>query len=135
MLESIKELITVKYSEKGSRFRGKEEQAYIFFVDFLDECMGEFSSFPLSLIVSPSSQHVSLLCTNFFSTQMRLRSAAWKMFLFFSREVTEYHLLGLHHAHALCFCTMMRYYPQHQLVHLNCDFQWRMMITTNSRMQ
>ena len=41
-LESIKELIRVKYSEKGSCFRRKEEQAYIFFVDFLDECIGEF---------------------------------------------------------------------------------------------
>ncbi len=29
---------TVSYSESGSRYRGAEEQAWIHFVDFLDDC-------------------------------------------------------------------------------------------------
>ena len=38
--EVIKEMLTVRYSVKGSILRPAEEQTYIFFVDFLDECYG-----------------------------------------------------------------------------------------------
>ena len=41
-LESIKELVVVNFSQKGSVLRPLEEQAYIYFTDFLDECVGEF---------------------------------------------------------------------------------------------
>ena len=36
----MKELIVIEYSEKGSSRRGSEEQAWVHFVDFLDECEG-----------------------------------------------------------------------------------------------
>lgn len=39
-LENIKSLFTVIYSDKGSMLRSAEEQAYLFFVDFLDACKG-----------------------------------------------------------------------------------------------
>lgn len=39
--ETLKAILTKEYSEKGSRYRPAEEQAYIYFVDFLDECEGE----------------------------------------------------------------------------------------------
>ena len=32
--------MTVRYSESGSNEREKEEQTYIFFVDYLEECEG-----------------------------------------------------------------------------------------------
>ena len=36
----MKTLFKVKFSEKGSNVRAKEEQTYVFFVDFMDECEG-----------------------------------------------------------------------------------------------
>ncbi len=33
-------MIRVQFSEKGSNMRAKEEQTYIYFVDFVDECQG-----------------------------------------------------------------------------------------------
>ena len=30
----------VRYSEKGSNDRGREEEAFMFFVDYLDNCEG-----------------------------------------------------------------------------------------------
>ena len=41
LIESIKALFQVQYASVESRLRPKEEEAYIFFVDFLDECEGE----------------------------------------------------------------------------------------------
>ena len=41
LIESIKALFEVQYVSNESRLRPKEEEAYIFFVDFLDECEGE----------------------------------------------------------------------------------------------
>lgn len=38
--EQMKSLFKVKFSEKGSNVRVKEEQTYVFFVDFIDECEG-----------------------------------------------------------------------------------------------
>lgn len=40
-IELIKALFQVEYSTQGSYHRPKEEQTYIFFVDFLDECEGK----------------------------------------------------------------------------------------------
>jgi hypothetical protein len=36
----MKTLFKVKFSEKGSNVRAMEEQTYVFFVDFMDECEG-----------------------------------------------------------------------------------------------
>ena len=41
LLEYLKGLFTVLYAEKGSSARVKEAEAYIHFVDFLDECYGK----------------------------------------------------------------------------------------------
>ncbi len=38
--EYLKNLFSVKYSDKGSVYRPAEEQTYINYVDFLDECEG-----------------------------------------------------------------------------------------------
>ena len=38
--ERIKSLFKVQFSEKGSNVRAMEEQTYVFFVDFMDECEG-----------------------------------------------------------------------------------------------
>ena len=35
---------SVKFAEKGSNQRKEQEQAYVHFVDFLDECAGKFHS-------------------------------------------------------------------------------------------
>ena len=40
-VESLKALFDVRFSEKGCIYRLPEEQTYIFFVDFLDECKGQ----------------------------------------------------------------------------------------------
>ena len=37
-IESLKKLFSIKYHEKGSMYRPAEEQTYINYVDFLDEC-------------------------------------------------------------------------------------------------
>ena len=34
--------MTVLFAEKGSNLRKQQEQAYIHFIDFLDECSGKF---------------------------------------------------------------------------------------------
>ncbi len=39
-LRLFKSMIRVQFSEKGSNMRAKEEQTYIYFVDFVDECQG-----------------------------------------------------------------------------------------------
>ena len=39
-IESLKKLFSIKYHEKGSMYRPAEEQTYINYVDFLDECEG-----------------------------------------------------------------------------------------------
>ena len=39
-IERMKSVFKVKFSDKGSNNRAKEEQAYVFFVDFMDECEG-----------------------------------------------------------------------------------------------
>lgn len=39
----MKELLLVKFSTKDSLKRPKEEAAYMFFVDFLDECEGNLA--------------------------------------------------------------------------------------------
>ena len=41
-MQLIKELFEVRYSEQGSRLRLKEEEAYMFLADFLDECEGMY---------------------------------------------------------------------------------------------
>ena len=38
--ETLKRAFVVKYSEKGSIYRPVEEQTYVNYVDFLDECEG-----------------------------------------------------------------------------------------------
>ena len=38
--ERMKSLFKAKFSEKGSNVRAMEEQTYVFFVDFMDECEG-----------------------------------------------------------------------------------------------
>lgn len=43
--DDLKELFTILYSEEGSRERPGEEQAWMHFSDFLDECEGK--SWPL----------------------------------------------------------------------------------------
>ena len=40
ILGQIKSMFEVEYSELGSRKRHTEEQTYIFFSDFLDQCEG-----------------------------------------------------------------------------------------------
>ena len=40
LAETIIDLFNIEYSLTGSWLRQAEEQAYIFFVDFLDECDG-----------------------------------------------------------------------------------------------
>lgn len=36
----FKAMFRVEYSHSGSVMRGSEEQTYIYFIDFLDECEG-----------------------------------------------------------------------------------------------
>ena len=38
--DSLKTLFDVRYAVKGCIYRPAEEQTYIYFVDFLDECHG-----------------------------------------------------------------------------------------------
>ena len=38
--EVFKDLVVVKYSEQGSSFYPFEQQAWVHFIDFLDECAG-----------------------------------------------------------------------------------------------
>ena len=38
--ERMKSVFKVKFSDKGSNIRAKEEQTYVLFVDFMDECEG-----------------------------------------------------------------------------------------------
>ena len=40
MIDKIKALFSVIFSEKGSVSRQIQERAYMFFVNFLDECYG-----------------------------------------------------------------------------------------------
>ena len=40
----MKTLFKAKFSEKGSNIRAKEEQAYIFLGDFMDECEGTYAT-------------------------------------------------------------------------------------------
>ena len=37
---ALKTMLNVKFSEKGSNKRKEEEQAYVHFNDFMDECEG-----------------------------------------------------------------------------------------------
>ena len=41
--------MTVLFAEKGTNLREQQEQVYIHFIDFLDECSGKFLNFFLSL--------------------------------------------------------------------------------------
>ena len=41
-LGMLKSLLSPKFSEPGSNKRAAEEAAYIFFVDFLDDCRGKW---------------------------------------------------------------------------------------------
>ena len=36
--ETLKQVFKIEFSTKGSNLRSREEQAYVFFCDFLDEC-------------------------------------------------------------------------------------------------
>lgn len=47
-------MFVVKLSDRGSNLRGKEEQSWVHFCDFLDECEGKFFPFIAAL---------SVLCT------------------------------------------------------------------------
>ena len=38
--EAFKDLVVVKYSEQGSSIYPFEQQAWVHFIDFLDECAG-----------------------------------------------------------------------------------------------
>lgn len=38
--ESLRDLVTVQYSEKGTHSYELEQQAWIHFIDFLDDCAG-----------------------------------------------------------------------------------------------
>ena len=40
LIEYIKGLFKIKFSDKASQYRSAEEAAYINFVDFLDQCEG-----------------------------------------------------------------------------------------------
>lgn len=51
---SLKNMFLVKLSDRGSNLRGKEEQSWVHFCDFLDECEGKFFPFIAAL---------SVLCT------------------------------------------------------------------------
>ena len=42
-IDGLKALFTVLFSEKGSNERKAQEQAYVHFLDFLDECSGMFT--------------------------------------------------------------------------------------------
>ena len=39
--DGLKTLFNVLFVEKGSNLRREQEQAYVHFVDFLDECSGK----------------------------------------------------------------------------------------------
>ena len=39
--DDLKTLVNVEFSDEGSNMRKKEEQAWVHFVDFLDECDGK----------------------------------------------------------------------------------------------
>jgi len=39
--DEVSNMFTTEYSEKGTGRRKLEEQAYVYFTDFLDECEGK----------------------------------------------------------------------------------------------
>lgn len=39
-LDDMRSLFKVNFSEKGNNYRPVEEAAYIFFIDFMEECAG-----------------------------------------------------------------------------------------------
>ena len=43
ILDNLMALFTIKYIEKGSNHRPHQEQAFIHFHDFLDECAGKYT--------------------------------------------------------------------------------------------
>lgn len=42
VVDQVKQLFLVKFSDAGSNFRKEEEQTWIHFIDFLDECEGKY---------------------------------------------------------------------------------------------
>lgn len=48
VLDDIKQLFIVLYTEDGSNLKRKQEDAYVHFCDFLDECSGQLcNNFPV----------------------------------------------------------------------------------------
>lgn len=55
-VDDIRELFTeVKYSEKGSNERKKEEASYMFFYDYMEECQGSMSKLPIIMFALTST--------------------------------------------------------------------------------
>lgn len=42
-VDSFKQLFEIQFAHKQSSIRMLQEQSYIYFLDFLDNCIGEFS--------------------------------------------------------------------------------------------
>lgn len=40
LLDIFKDLLEVNFCEKGFTFEGREQEAYVYFADFIDECEG-----------------------------------------------------------------------------------------------
>jgi len=48
IIDDMRSLFKVNFSEKGSNYRPLEEAAYIFFIDFMEECAGNISACTLT---------------------------------------------------------------------------------------
>ena len=72
-MESIKELVVVNFSEKGSVLCSHEEQTYIYFTDILDECMGESKLEGLTLTLHMFS------CSYAHTRGYQLNARDWRM--------------------------------------------------------
>jgi len=84
-LESLKGLLSVDYEVVGAANRASEEQTWIHFADFLDECEGTFTL---------STQAQAVRCSYYFPyvcfMQLEKLTAQWKMCSCFFLEQTGF---------------------------------------------
>ena len=74
-LESLKGLLSVDYEVVGTANRASEEQTWIHFVDFLDECEGTFTLSSIQAQAVQCSYYFPYVCF----MQLEKLTAQWKM--------------------------------------------------------
>lgn len=48
--DGLKDMLVVQFAEKGNNARKLQEQAFVHFLDILDQCSGSYVAIPISLI-------------------------------------------------------------------------------------